>query len=479
VTDADAGDRPDAAPAASDQPGQSDPADASDSSAASGQLTTGATARRRPPRRVSALRRPGLAVGVGALGLGAAIAVPLLAVEAAQTLSDSTVGEIEVPQQPIQRLPDTPADLIAAVDENGQVASLVVLAGSPTGTGGTIIVVPTGSAIGVAGSTAKARVGSLYAAGDDGLDALAAGVEELLGITLNERVVLDEAALAEALAPYEPFDVELPGAVADSGAGVPAEADDEAGAEEDADDDTGDGPEILFDAGAQQLSASDLARVLTALPSNESEVVRLPEVTAAWQGVAQAVGEGVAVDAPTATPLQRLLAGPAQVRALNAEPVFDLAANPEEVDLLELDPFEVTALVGRVLPGAASPVSSGLRIKLIDATGEPAALRNALALFAYLRVAVVWIESGDAQEATVIHYRNADDVHVFEELEGVFGPVELAAAERPIEGVDATITLGRTFPEFPTEGGPVTVATTEPANPQTFPLGTSEADDDA
>lgn len=454
-------------------------ADGSDAGAPDETAETGGTggnggSRQRGRRRVSVRRRPGLAVGVGALGLGAAIAVPLLAVEAAQTLSDSTVGEIEAPQR-IAQLPDTPADLIAAVDEDGQVASLVVLAGSPTGTGGMIIVVPAGSAIGVAGSTAKARVGSLYGPREDGLDALAAGVEELLGITLNERAVLDEAGVAEALAPYAPFDVELPGAVSDTAAGA-SDGDDEEGDEDENEDENGDqGPRVLFEAGAQQLSAGDLARVLTALPANESEVVRLPDVTAAWQAVGRSVGDGATPGTPT-TPLQRILAGRVQVRALNAEPVFDLAANPGELDLLELDPYEVTGLVGRVLPGAASPVSSGLRIKLIDATGEPSALSNALALFAYLRVAVVWIESTDAQETTVINYRNADDVRVFEELEGLFGPVALAVAERPIEGVDATITLGQSFPEFPTEGGPVTVATTEAANPVTFPI---DAGDDA
>ena len=64
-------------------------------------------------RRVSVRRRPWLALGAGLLGLGAAVAIPLLAVAATHTLSDSTVGEIVTPT-PIDNLPDTPAALVGA-----------------------------------------------------------------------------------------------------------------------------------------------------------------------------------------------------------------------------------------------------------------------------------------------------------------------------------------------------------------------------
>jgi hypothetical protein len=411
---------------------------------------------RRSRRQVSVRRRPWLAVTVGLLGLGAAVAVPLLAVEATQTLSDSTVGEIEAPLR-IDRLPDTPAALVAAVDENDQVASLTVFAGSPSGQGGTIIVVPAGTAVGEAGVATKVRLASLYGPGDDGRAALSGGVEEMLGITLNDTLVVDEAGLAALLAPYGPFDAELPSAVSDS------ERNGEA--------------EVVLDAGERQLSVEEAARVLTAVPVNESEIVRLPDVTAVWQAVADAVGDGVAAsgvsgerttDAPSL--VRHVFAGPVRVRALGASPVLDLAANPDEVDLLEVDGIEALLLVGRVLPGAASPVSSGLRIKLVDATDRRGALEDAVLLLTYFGVAVVWIDDAPAQPATVVHYRSADDVAVFRELENVFGPVQLEPADRPVEGVDATITLGQNFPEFPADGGPITVDTTVAASPATFSL---------
>jgi hypothetical protein len=433
--------------------GQSDPSTTEEPAART-------TARR--GRRVSVRRRPWLALGVGLLGVGAAVAVPLLAMAASHTLSDSTVGEIVVPA-PLQRLPDTPAVLVAGIDESGQVATLAVFAGSPTGAGGTIIVVPAGSGVEVPGRTTKARLGSLYAPGEEGLTALTGGVEDLLGITLNGSVALDEAGLAALLEPYGPFDVDLPGAQSDSVAGA---------------------PEVVVEAGATQLSAAEAARVLTALPTAESEVLRLPNVAATWQGIARAVGDGISAEGPDAaaddalTEVREVFSGSVGVRAVSAAPVLDLALNPDEVDLLEVDGVEILELVSRVLPGAASPVSSGLRIKLVDATGRPGAIDDAVLLMTYFGVAVVWIEDAPEQATTEVRYGNPDDVGVIRELESVFGPSQLAPAERPIEGIDATITLGRTFPEFPAEGGPITVETTVPASPVTFTLEPDATDDE-
>jgi hypothetical protein len=404
-------------------------------------------------------RRPWLALGAGVLGLGAAIAVPLLAVEATHTLSDSTVGEIE-PPAPVDRLPDTPAALVAAVDENGQVASLAVFAGSPAGRGGTVIVLPAGSAVTARGIATKVRLASRYTG--DGLDELSRAVEELLGITLSGSVALDEAGVARLLEPYGPFQSELPSAISDSVAGGP--------------------PEVVFEAVSRQLTAAEAARALTALPVAETEIVRFPAVESVWRSVAGAVGDGVtAADDDTATRLvQRAFAGPVQVRALSAVPVFDLAANPEELDLLEVDGAEVLQLVARVLPGAASPVASGLRVKLVDATGRAGAIDDAIPLLTYLGVAIIWIDDAPQQPTTVVGYRNADDVTLFEELESLFGEAQLVPVERPIEGIDATITLGQTFPGSPAEGGQITVDTTVATSPVTFTLQPDaiEASDD-
>jgi hypothetical protein len=428
-------------------------------------------------RRVSVRRRPWLALGAGLLGLGAAVAIPLLAVAATHTLSDSTVGEIVTPT-PIDNLPDTPAALVAAVDENGQVASLAVFAGAPSGQGGTVIVLPAGAAVSAPGSATKVRLASRYTAGDAGLAELSRSVEQLLGVTLGGTMVVDEAELSALLDEYGPFPTDLPGPVSDSVAGGP--------------------PEPVFEAGPRELSAADAARLLTAVPVAESEVVRYPAMETVWRSIAAASSEGAegdSADGDGADPpaeaqaedddaaagiVRRTLAGPVEVRALSAVPVFDLAANPDELDLLDVDGGEILELVARVLPGAASPVASGLRVKLVDATGRPDAIQDAIPLLSYLGVAIIWIDDGPQEPTTVVGYRNPDDVTLFQELESLFGPAQLVPVERPIEGIDATITLGETFPGFPAEDSPVSVATTVPTSPVTFTLqpdATEAADD--
>jgi hypothetical protein len=423
-------------------------------------------ARPRRRRPVSARRRPWLAAGVVVLGVGAAVAVPLLAVEATDTLSDSTAGEIAAPT-PVDRLPETPATLVAAVDENGEVASLAVFAGAPSGQGGTVILVPAGSAVSAPGAATRVRLASRYTASDGGPEELVRGVEELLGITLSESVVLDEAGLAELLEPYGPFETTLPAMVSDSESGGPAEP--------------------IFEAGTRELSAQDAARLLTAVPAAESEVIRYPAVESVWEAVAAAVGEGAGApgsdDEGAVGNVRGVFAGPARVRAVGAVPVFDLAANPDELDLLDVDAGEVLELVARVLPGAASPVSSGLRVKLVDATGRGGAISDAVTFLTYFGVAIIWIDDAPQQAETVVSYRSPDDVQLFEELESVFGEVRLVPTDRPLEGVDATIVLGEAFPEFPGADVPITIdsETTVAGSPATFtlqPETTENSDDD-
>jgi hypothetical protein len=350
---------------------------------------------------------------------------------------------------------------------------MAVFAGAPSGEGGTVIVLPAGAAVSVPGSATKVRLASRYTPGEEGLAELSRSVEQLLGVTLGGSMVVDEAELAALLGEYGPFPIDLPGTVSDSVAGGP--------------------PEPVFEAGPRELSPADAARLLTAVPVAESEVVRYPAVETVWRSIATAVGDGAEDDAGSDAPdddaaetdddaagiVRRTLAGPVQVRALSAVPVFDLAVNPEELDLLEVDGGEILELVARVLPGAASPVASGLRVKLVDATGRPDAIQDAIPLLSYLGVAIVWIDDAPQQPTTVVGYRNPDDVTLFQELESLFGPAQLLPVERPIEGIDATITLGETFPGFPAEDSPVTVATTVPTSPVTFtrqPDATEAAD---
>ena len=115
------------------------------------------------------------------------------------TLSNSQEGEaVGVDTRPRVQFPATPNALLAVTDENGQLASVVVMTLLPEGQGGSIVTVPV-NADSTAGFGLQRRPLDESFDADD-VEGLVASVEEMLAITVQRAAIVDAEGL-EALLP--------------------------------------------------------------------------------------------------------------------------------------------------------------------------------------------------------------------------------------------------------------------------------------
>jgi len=203
------------------------------------------------------------------------------------------------------------------------------------------------------------------------------------------------------------------------------------------------------------LPAEQAAAALFARTPNESEIVRVPTHLAVWNGVVSA-SRRVAKAAPDAVPtdiagfLAAIGAGPNTAVSPTVSPLLDTVSNPDGVDLLQLDKVDLRILMARILPTAASPTGSGLRVRLSNHSGDPTALHEAAARLQFVGATVVAIDDTPAPPAkeTAVRYDpslNADQLTV---LNPAVGEVAATPASERIDGVDVTLDLGEDFLSF-------------------------------
>ena len=369
----------------------------------------------------------------GLAGATVAALVPVLGLMAARTLGDSTTGTLDVAPETVADVPETPGALLVAVD-GGEVVGLTTFALLPSGSGGTVMVVPTGSAAPADGVDRPTRLATAYPQG--GLEAQRTAVEGLLGVTFSVVEEVDEAGMVALLAPLAPIPVDLPQPVVRTAA---------------------DGTVVmLLVPGPQELSAEQAASALFTRAPNQSEIIRLPTNIAIWDGVV-AVADRVAQPAPDGAPpdvagfLAAIGAGPRTVVSPVATPALDAVTNPDGIDLLELDLVDLRVLVARILPTAASPTGSGLRVQLVNESGDPDALYEATARLQFVGASVVAVDDGTGaaptQGTTLVHDPSLARDQV-DTLTLAVGPAAARPASEGIDGVDVTVILGREFTDF-------------------------------
>ena len=267
------------------------------------------------------------------------------------------------------------------------------------------------------------------------MDAQVTATEGMLGVTFSASQQVDEAGMRALFEPLAPIPVDLPDAV-----DRPA---------------TATAPAVQLPAGPQELTAEQAAAALFARTPNESEIVRLPTHLAVWNGVvsasrrvAKAASDGVPQD--VAGFLAAIGAGPNTAVSPTVSPLLDTVSNPDGVDLLQLDSVDLRILMARLLPTAASPTGSGLRVRLSNHSGDPTALRDAAARLQFVGATVVAIDDTPAPPAkeTAVRYDqslNADQLTV---LNPAVGEVAATPAAQRIDGVDVSVDLGQDFVTF-------------------------------
>lgn len=385
----------------------------------------------RPRTRRRRRRRIGTAL-VLLVALGVALTVPFLVARAARTIANSTEGTtVDVPAEELPAsLPSTPGSLVALVDD-GELVGTAVLAVGPAGRGGSIVVLPAGTEATIPGVDRPGRLASAY---EGGLDQLTETVEGLLEVSFAAAEEVDEARLAALLEPYGPFSIDLDDPILAAGP---------------------DGEDVvLAEAGADVVDAETLAELLFARRTAESELERLPHVSALWEAVVAAASARAVADPDPAAPpastdefVAAVLSGPGRVREVPVEAVLDPARNPDGVDLLAPDIAAIRLLMAQVLPGAVSPASAGIRVRILDPYGDGALLYEAVGRLSFSGASIVLVSpsGADAPPETIIEYQAS----ITEDVAARYGPPVGDAVTRPaaeqIDGIDATIILGDSF----------------------------------
>ncbi len=131
------------------------------------------------------------------------------------TLSNSQEGEaVGVDPRPRVDLPVTPNALLAVTDEDGGLASVVVMTLLPQGQGGSVVTVPV-NADATAGFGLQRRPLDVSFDAADG-EGFVASVEDMLSISVEHAEIVDAAGLDAMLPGIDALQLELPTDVVDT-----------------------------------------------------------------------------------------------------------------------------------------------------------------------------------------------------------------------------------------------------------------------
>ncbi len=390
-------------------------------------------------------RRRSTVVAAGAIVVTVAAAVGI-GVVGGVTLYHSTEGADASDDRPELVFPNTPTGLVAAVDDDGRLASLAAVVVKPSGAGGSVITVPVSAD--ASGGDGTERLPLAETADLAGADSVQREAEILLGLTIESFEVVDEARLEELLRPVGDIEVDLPADVTDAAGRVVAES------------------------GAQTLDPAAAAAVLVARDPSVPALEQYPAAAAVWEAVAEAVGDGldVADSGPDPTSesedditqvLTAALAGPLASRSLMSNSV-PAARNPRDVDVVLLDRAELALVFGQVAPGKVAAPNPALTFRVespftdvdgTELTNDDIAYRAiSQLLFVRGNVQSVDTASGDVPAVTTIDVADESLVAGVEDTDTFLGDVDVRVAEERIAGVDAVVRLGTSYLDFLVDG---------------------------
>ena len=420
---------------------------------------------------------------------GSLVTIPVLGTHAWRLLKTSTEGRCAVTSVKLTYIQSTPSALLALTNADNQVTSIELLALKPavrdTYSGGTVVVIPSTTAVVLADGT-SGTVASLYTSG--GAEALKTGVDGMLGITSGMIVVEDAAALGTQLAPIGNVAVSLATPVTNKTA---------AGAET-----------PLFAAGDAALTPAQVGAVLTATGTTDTEEVRAERARAVWLAIAAQVGAGVSTSTPTSTATSGGSArttsvpataaptcGVAQNNDVPGPPdfptffsdllrssvnVYQLAALQREVSAttpagtVSVDVTEVAWLMARLVPASVSPVKDGPNVYVKSAFSD-LVTQTAIArlLFSGANVVLVTVPSGTPPATSTLSVSDQAYLTAGKTLAATLGSSTVVPTSLAIDGVNVIITLGQDFNASVTAAAtantPATTTTTTTTTPTTIP----------
>jgi hypothetical protein len=417
-----------------------------------------------------------------ACGVASACLLPIGGVIAARSLLNSS-GGTRVDDGGALLIPATPAALLVTVNEANQATSLTAFVLDPSGVGGTIISIPVGTRAESIGQQSPHRIADTFA--QAGVEAMLLEAEGALDVTFSVVGAVGRNDLAGVLnvLPQIPVTFETPVVNTDMVLPDPVTTTTIKPKKSQSTQTTLPLQPVavdteIFPAGEQMLTGDQATSVLYAQKAGEPELERLPRIKAMWNGVAAAVGTGLASDVAQFDPdlvgielpneigafMRRVLGGPIQVWQLNALPLTG-ADNPFGIDIYALDRFEVLMIMASVAPSSLSISNDTLAVQVDNPFNDANITHAIVERLSYLNVTVALIRNltKTPQQKTQIRTTTviADELKKFN-LENVVGPVTYGDWKDPVQGIGAQIILGQDFVDFLASAPalpPTTVAT--------------------
>ena len=417
-----------------------------------------------------------------ACGVASACLLPVGGVIGARSLLNSSGGK-RVDDSGALVIPATPAALLATVNDINQVTSLTAFVLAPIGIGGTIISLPVGTRAETIGGQAPHRVGDTYP--QAGIEGMLLEVEGSLDVTFSVvgAVVRNDMAGVLNILPSIPVNFGTP--VVNTAMVMPDPATTTTiKSRSSKSTETTLPPQPVavdsevFPAGEQTLTGDQAALVLYTQKAGEPELNRLAHIKAVWNGVAAAVGTGLAPEVAQFDPalvgaelpneigafMRRVFGGPIQVWQLSAQPLVG-ADNPLGIDIYSLDRFEVLMIMASVAPSSLSIANDTLAVQVDNPFNDANITHAIVERLSYLNVTVALIRNLtiSPQQKTVIKTTTviADELKKIG-LDGVVGPISYGKLKDPVQGIGAQIILGQDFVDFLASAPalpPTTVAT--------------------
>ena len=382
------------------------------------------------------------------LNFGAGLIVlallPVTGVIAWRAIRDSNAAQ-GVISLPSRAVPMTPTAIFAVTDEENFLTSLTVMALTPQGAGGTVMVIPVGALVGGRPVGKPQRLADVY--GSDGVEALRNAVEAMTNSQIDQITVNGVDGTAELLARVGTVNATFSTDVTDTESEI---------------------PDVIAKKGSVDLTPMEVSAVLAARDISSDEAGRYPSIKATWEGISAAVGSGrpgavpavviadVGAQSPADMPafMSALFAGPINIWQIDTERIIDAERNPKDIDVYRYNAGEVVMVMASVAPSAMVAVLPTLTVQVDSPFDDSTVTQDSVFRILYMgtNVVLVRVVASVPPPVTIIKYSDEMDRAIAEPLTTMLGEVVFEKATERVDGVDIQIVLGDSFVTFMSDG---------------------------
>jgi hypothetical protein len=304
----------------------------------------------------------------------------------------------------------------------GGAKSLAVFA--PDVKGGSVVLIPTGTMAEVP-SLGLEAVGKALELG--GPSRLLGTVENLLGVEIEDVVLVDDAELSDIVAPLGSLVVDIPSRV---------ERVDEAGT-----------VEVLYEPGRVDVRPGEVPALLS-VRGRADEINLVARQQAFWQALLARLHEHpehrIGGPASLRRAIKRLTAAESEVRTV---PVQSLGRGESEDDeLYQVRDADLARVVRLSFPADAAALSRP-KVQILNGTGElelaPKVVDKLLS--ARVRVTLTGNANSFDHDVTEIVFYDRKEQAIAERVRKALGTGRLVFSRRPLDVVDVTVIVGKDF----------------------------------